>query len=110
MKNAGTQRNVLTQTTGQEEQLLVEHDEYVVSLARKKVPRGRIHPDNVGDDIDELAQRIRIKLWLIARKQEITAARADARPSGFRGTGDRAPRAPTTLSPGVGVTCLPIGV
>lgn len=76
MKNAGTQRTVLTQTTGQEEQLLVEHDEYIVSLARKKVPRGRIHPDNVGDDIDELAQRIRIKLWLIARKQEITAARA----------------------------------
>jgi len=59
-----------------EEQLLAENDEYIVSLARKKVPRDQTHPESVTDDIDELAQRIRIKLWLISLKQDITAVRA----------------------------------
>ena len=75
MSNDGIQRNALTQETGREELLLVEHDEYIVSLARKKAPRSRTSPDSVADDIDELAQRIRIKLWLISLKQDITAVR-----------------------------------
>lgn len=72
----GERSTMLTPATGQGEQLLVEYNDYIVSLARKKVPRRRTSPDSVADDINELAQRIRIKLWLISQKQDITATRA----------------------------------
>lgn len=76
MSTNGTCRNTLIPVISREEQLLLEHDEYIVSLARQKVPRGHTPTDNVADDIDELAQRVRIKLWLISQKQEILAERA----------------------------------
>jgi DNA-directed RNA polymerase specialized sigma24 family protein len=72
----GKRRTPPVGAISREEQLLLENDEYIVSLARKKVPRDRTHPESVTDDIDELAQRIRIKLWLISLKQDITAVRA----------------------------------
>lgn len=60
----------------QEEQLLAEHDEYIVALARKKILRNAIHPESLADDIEELAQKIRVKLLLVSRKQRILATRA----------------------------------
>ncbi len=72
----GKRETLSAAARSREEQLLVENDEYIVSLARKKVPRQRTSPESVMDDIDELAQRIRIKLWLISLKQDIAAVQA----------------------------------
>jgi len=34
------------------------------------VPRNAIHPELLQDEIDELAQRVRFKLWLILKKNK----------------------------------------
>jgi len=43
--------------------LLGQYDDYIRRQAWKKVPRGLIHPAMVYDEADDLAQKIRIKLW-----------------------------------------------
>jgi DNA-directed RNA polymerase specialized sigma24 family protein len=63
-------------TSAQEERLLADHDEYIVALARKKVPRRTMYANTLLDDIEELAQKIRIKLWHISERQHIIATRA----------------------------------
>ena len=60
----------------QEESLVAEHDDYIVALARKKVSRRPLYSDSLRDDIEDLAQKIRIKLWHISERQHIIATRA----------------------------------
>jgi DNA-directed RNA polymerase specialized sigma24 family protein len=55
------------------DELLERNDAYIVALARKKVPRNMIHPEMLSDEIDELAQKIRIKLWQASQKKKITS-------------------------------------
>ena len=56
--------------------LLEQHDEYIVALAKKYLPR-TIAPAEVLDlEIDELAQNSRIKLWLALQKRKITHPRS----------------------------------
>lgn len=57
-------------------EILEQHDAYIVALARKKVPRTIIHPQMLGDEIDELAQKIRIKLWQMVQTKQITSPKA----------------------------------
>ena len=54
------------------DELLAQYDSYIIALACKNVPRNVIPVDKLNDEIDELAQRIRIKFWQIARKKRIT--------------------------------------
>ena len=56
---------------GEAEKILKEYDPYIVALARKKVPRNAVHPEMLADEIDELAQRVRFKLWLMLRRKRI---------------------------------------
>lgn len=58
------------------EELLKQHDAYIVDLARKKVPRNIVRPEMLHDEIDELSQRVRFKLWLSLRKKRIKNLRA----------------------------------
>jgi DNA-directed RNA polymerase specialized sigma24 family protein len=58
------------------EEILKQHDTYIVDLARKKVPRNVVRPEMLRDEIDELAQRVRFKLWLTLRKKRINNLRA----------------------------------
>src|SRR6266436_9495914 len=58
------------------DELLERNDAYIVALARKKVPRNMIHPEMLSDEIDELAQKIRIKLWQASQKKKITSPRS----------------------------------
>ena len=58
------------------EKLLEQLDGYIVTLARKKVPRNIIRPELVEDEIEELAQKIRIKLWMKLQKEPITSPKA----------------------------------
>ena len=62
-------------TLSQVEHLLAEHDQYIVTLARKKAPCRTMHADSLQDDIEDLAQKIRIKLWHISERQRIIATR-----------------------------------
>ncbi|HLI09235.1 MAG TPA: hypothetical protein VKV40_21905 [Ktedonobacteraceae bacterium] len=59
-----------------EERLLAEYEAYIVTVARQKFPRSIVHPDRLADEIEEFAQRIRIKFWLSLQKQDIIAGRA----------------------------------
>jgi DNA-directed RNA polymerase specialized sigma24 family protein len=58
------------------DELLEQHDRYINALARKKIPRNLIPPEMLSDEIDELAQKIRIKLWQVLQKQQIIYPRA----------------------------------
>jgi DNA-directed RNA polymerase specialized sigma24 family protein len=58
------------------DELLEEYDRYITALARKKIPRNIIPPEMLSDEIDELAQKIRIKLWQISQKQQIIYPKA----------------------------------
>jgi DNA-directed RNA polymerase specialized sigma24 family protein len=58
------------------EEILKQHDTYIVDLARKKVPRNIVRPEMLHDEIDELSQRVRFKLWLSLRKKRIKNLRA----------------------------------
>lgn len=53
------------------EKILEEYDPYIVALSRKKVPRNAVNPEMLADEIDELAQRVRFKLWLMLRRKRI---------------------------------------
>lgn len=56
--------------------ILEQYNSYIVALAWKSIPRNVILPDNLSNAVDELAQSVRIKLWLIARKQSILHPKA----------------------------------
>lgn len=58
------------------DELLEQLDTYIVALARQKVPRNVIHPELLQDEIDELAQRVRFKLWLVLKKKQILHIKA----------------------------------
>src|SRR5579884_1981935 len=58
------------------EEILERHDEYIMSLARKNIPRNIVPSEDMDLEIDELAQNSRIKLWLALRKQQITYLKA----------------------------------
>jgi DNA-directed RNA polymerase specialized sigma24 family protein len=51
--------------------VLEKHDEYIVALARKKIPPTVASSEVLDLEIDELAQMARIKLWLALQKQQI---------------------------------------
>ena len=50
---------------------LEQFDSYIKNLARLKVPRNIIPPTYVEDEIDEIVQRTRIKLWKMHQKGSI---------------------------------------
>lgn len=52
-------------------ELLERFDMYIVALARTKVPRNIVRPAMLADEIEELAQKVRIKLWQTLRKQRV---------------------------------------
>lgn len=52
-------------------EILEQYDAYILGLARKKVPRNIVPPEMLRDEIEELAQRVRIKLWHVLQKQRI---------------------------------------
>jgi len=51
-------------------------DRFIVALAREKVPRNILAPEMWNMEIDELAQNVRIKLWLAAREKTIDTPKA----------------------------------
>ena len=55
--------------------LLEKYDGYIVTLARKQVPRTIVHPEILGDLVDELAQEARIKFWQTTQKKQLTNPR-----------------------------------
>jgi RNA polymerase sigma factor (sigma-70 family) len=52
-------------------EILQRYDPYIIELARKKVPRNVVHPAVLADEAEELAQKVRIKLWGTLRKRPI---------------------------------------
>ena len=42
--------------------ILEQYDAYIIALAWKNVPRNLVHSTVLIDEVDELAQKIRIKL------------------------------------------------
>src|SRR5438045_1273113 len=52
--------------------ILEQHDEYIVALARKNIPRTVALSEVLDLEIDELAQKSRIKFWLALQKRQIT--------------------------------------
>jgi DNA-directed RNA polymerase specialized sigma24 family protein len=58
------------------DELLEQYDTYIGILARQKIPRNVIPLEMLSDEIDELAQRIRIKLWQISQKKQIIYPKA----------------------------------
>jgi hypothetical protein len=72
----GKRRTEKGAAISREERLLTEYEAYIVTIARQKFPRSIVHPDRLADEIEEFAQRIRIKFWLSLQKQDIVAGRA----------------------------------
>jgi DNA-directed RNA polymerase specialized sigma24 family protein len=58
------------------DELLERLDPYFVSLVRMKVPRNVIRPEMLADEIEELIQKVRIKLWLTLRRKRINNPKA----------------------------------
>ena len=58
------------------EEVLERYDPYIKEVARKKVPRNVVPPEVLNYEIDELAQRVRIKLWSMLEKKCITNPKA----------------------------------
>lgn len=54
------------------EQILEQFDAYIVTLARKMIPRTIVSPNVLDLEIDELAQKVRVKIWLSCQKRYIT--------------------------------------
>lgn len=52
-------------------ELLERLDTYITTLARTKVPRNVVRFGTLADEIEELAQKIRIKLWRALQRQRI---------------------------------------
>jgi DNA-directed RNA polymerase specialized sigma24 family protein len=57
-------------------ELLKQHDKYITTLAQTRVPRNIVRPEMLADEIEELAQRVRIKLWLTLQKRCIRNIKA----------------------------------
>jgi DNA-directed RNA polymerase specialized sigma24 family protein len=72
MKTSDVNRSSARQFDHTVDELLAQYDSYIIALACRNVPRNVIPVDKLNDEIDELAQRIRIKFWQIARKKHIT--------------------------------------
>ena len=60
-------------------EVLSEIDSYIVMLARKYAPYTNLHPNMRYLEIDEIAQRVRIKLWRSLQKRQILNLRAYVR-------------------------------
>src|SRR5579859_7698180 len=57
-------------------ELLEQHAAYIMNLAWKNVPRRLIHPDLLRDEVEELAQVIRVKFWKESQRQHIVSPKA----------------------------------
>lgn len=57
-------------------ELLEQYDVYIKALAQAKIPRNIVRPEMLADEIDELAQNVRIKLWKTLRKRRVSSYRA----------------------------------
>jgi DNA-directed RNA polymerase specialized sigma24 family protein len=57
-------------------EILRQNDDYILALARMKVPRHIASPEVLDLEINELAQRSRIKLWRALQKRHITHVKA----------------------------------
>jgi DNA-directed RNA polymerase specialized sigma24 family protein len=58
------------------DEILLQYDAYIVDLAQNNVPRNVVHPEVLYDEISEIAQKVRIKLWLNLRKKYIKNIKA----------------------------------
>jgi DNA-directed RNA polymerase specialized sigma24 family protein len=58
------------------DEILRQHEDYILALARDKVPRHFVSPELLDLEIQELAQRSRIKLWRTLQKNRITYIKA----------------------------------
>lgn len=58
------------------QQILEQYDAYIVTLARKMIPRKIVPPDVLDLEIDELAQKVRVKIWLSCQNRRITNPKA----------------------------------
>ncbi len=58
------------------DEILRQNEDYIVTLARDKVPRHIASPELLDLEIQELAQRSRIKLWKTLQKNHITYIKA----------------------------------
>ncbi len=56
--------------------ILEQIDDYIRMLARRKVPRNVFPPETLDLEIDELAQRVRIKLWPALQRAHIENLKA----------------------------------
>ncbi len=61
------------------DEMLLQYDAYIVDLARNNVPHNVVRPELLSDEISEIAQRVRIKLWLNLRKKTIKNIKAYVR-------------------------------
>jgi DNA-directed RNA polymerase specialized sigma24 family protein len=53
--------------------LLEQYDAYIIALAWRYIPRNIIPSVHLRDEVDELAQRVRIKFWQVSRKKHISS-------------------------------------
>jgi DNA-directed RNA polymerase specialized sigma24 family protein len=58
------------------DEILRQNDDYILTLARKKVPRHITSPELLDLEIQELAQRSRIKLWRTLQQSRVTHIKA----------------------------------
>ncbi|MHB8597825.1 MAG: RNA polymerase sigma factor [Ktedonobacteraceae bacterium] len=58
------------------DEILKQNDDYILALAREKIPRHIASPEVLDLEIHELAQRSRVKLWRSLQKRHITHIRA----------------------------------
>ena len=57
------------------DELLEQYDLYIKALAQAKIPRNIVRPEMLMDEIDELAQHVRIKLWQALQKRRVSSLR-----------------------------------
>jgi DNA-directed RNA polymerase specialized sigma24 family protein len=53
------------------DEVLEQYDAYIRGLVRKKVPRNIVPPEMFRDEIEELGQKVRIKLWHVLQKKRL---------------------------------------
>jgi DNA-directed RNA polymerase specialized sigma24 family protein len=58
------------------EEILQRYDAYIVALARKKMPRTVVPLALLPDEREDLAQRVRIKLWQTLQKRRVVNLKA----------------------------------
>ena len=58
------------------DEILERYDMYIVALAQKRVPQNCVRIEALHDEIDELAQNVRIKFWLAIQKKRINNPQA----------------------------------